>query len=142
MNKQRLFTASCFALITTAFAFAIRAGIMTQIQDQLTLSGEQLGVINLMAFLGFPVATIVGGILYNVIGAKRMVWIAFLCHLVGILTTIFAGDFLTLLFSNFFIGFANGTVEQHSIHLLRICIKTIKPPCSTGFMCGFRAAYF
>lgn len=111
INKSRLFTASCFALITTAFAFAIRAGIMTQIQDQLTLSAEQLGVINLMAFLGFPVATIVGGILYNVIGAKRMVWIAFLCHLIGILTTIFAGDFLTLLFSNFFIGFANGTVE-------------------------------
>ena len=110
-NKKRLFIASCFALITTAFAFAIRAGIMTEIQNELTLSAEQLGVINLMAFLGFPVATIVGGILYNVIGAKRMVWIAFGCHLIGILTTIFAGDFLTLLFSNFFIGFANGTVE-------------------------------
>ncbi len=37
--------------------------------------------------------------------------IAFLSHLIGILLTIFAGGFWTLLISTFFIGFANGSVE-------------------------------
>lgn len=111
INKSRLFTASCFALITTAFAFAIRAGIMTELATKLSLTDTQLGYINQMAILGFPIATIVGGYLYNVFGAKRMIWLAFIAHLVGIISTIFAGNFAILLISNFFIGFGNGTVE-------------------------------
>jgi MFS family permease len=111
INKQRLFTASCFALVTTAFAFAIRAGILTELATKLNLTDTQLGYINQMAILGFPIATIVGGYLYNVFGAKRMIWLAFITHLVGILSTIFAGNFTILLISNFFIGFGNGTVE-------------------------------
>jgi hypothetical protein len=47
-NPSRLFTASCFALITTAFAFAIRAGILNELRDKLGLDGHQLGLINQM----------------------------------------------------------------------------------------------
>lgn len=64
-----------------------------------------------MAFLGFPVATILGGFLYNFIGARRLMWIAFISHILGLVLTIFAGGFLGLLISTFFIGFANGSVE-------------------------------
>lgn len=111
MNKQRLFTASCLALVTTAFAFAIRAGILNKLAVEFGLTNVQLGFINQSAILGFPIATIVGGYLYNVFGAQRMVWLAFICHVVGIVATIAANNFLLLLLSNFFIGFANGTVE-------------------------------
>lgn len=111
MNKLRLFNASCLALITTAFAFAIRAGILGKLSAEFGLTNTQLGFINQSAILGFPIATIVGGYLYNVFGAKRMVWLAFICHLVGIISTILANNFVLLLISNFFIGFANGTVE-------------------------------
>lgn len=111
VNKARIFQASCFALITTAFAFAIRAGILSELSETLSLSDKQLGYINQMAILGFPIATIVGGYLYNIFGAKRMIWLAFISHLVGIVSTIYAGNFTTLLVSNFFIGFGNGTVE-------------------------------
>ena len=111
INASRLFTASCFALVTTAFAFAIRAGILGELATKFNLSDTQLGYINSMAILGFPIATIVGGWLYNEFGPKNMVWLAFATHLLGILMTIFAGGFVTLLLSNFFIGFANGTVE-------------------------------
>lgn len=111
INKSRLFTASCFALITTAMAFAIRAGILTELGDKFQLNNVELGWINSMAFLGFPVATIVGGLLYNLFGPKKLMWAAFICHVAGILLTIFAGGFWTLLVSTFFIGFANGTVE-------------------------------
>ena len=57
--------ASCFALITTAFAFAIRAGIMNDLSSAFSLSDTQLGWINFMGAFGFPIATLVGGPLYN-----------------------------------------------------------------------------
>jgi MFS transporter, putative metabolite:H+ symporter len=112
INKQKLFNASCFALITTAMAFAIRAGIIPNLNKEFGLTDEQVGVINSMAFFGFPVATIVGGYLYNTLGPKVLVWVMFVSHLIGILLTIFAGGYGTLLISTFFIGFANGIVES------------------------------
>ncbi|MDX2282804.1 MAG: MFS transporter [Bacteroidia bacterium] len=110
-SPNRLFIASCFALVTTAFAFAIRAGILGQLSLEFTLTDTQLGYINSTAILGFPIATIVGGYLYNVFGAKRMMVLALVSHVLGIVMTIFANGFALLLLSNFFIGFGNGTVE-------------------------------
>ncbi|MEM1123391.1 MAG: MFS transporter [Bacteroidota bacterium] len=111
VNKSRLFNASCIALIVTAMTFAIRAGILTDLNEQFGLNDYQLGWVNSMAFLGFPVAMMVGGLLYNSIGPKKLMWIAFIGHLLGLVMTIFAQGFLTLLVSTFFIGFANGAVE-------------------------------
>ncbi len=111
MNKRTLFNASCIALAVTAMTFAIRAGILTQLGTEFGLTDTQLGHINKMAFWGFPLATIFGGLLYNIIGAKRMMIIAFICHLAGLLLTIFADGYMGLLISTFFIGFANGSVE-------------------------------
>jgi MFS family permease len=110
-NKSRLFIASCLALVTTAFAFSIRAGILNELGIDMELNKVQLGFLNQMAFFGFPAATIIGGYLYNVIGAKKMIWLAFIFHAIGIVSTIIAPNYIVLLFSSFFIGFANGTVE-------------------------------
>ncbi len=111
INKNRLFLASCISLIVTAMTFAIRAGILGQLGTDFALTDTQLGWVNSMAFLGFPMATIFGGLVYNSLGARKLMIIAFLSHLLGILLTIFAGGFWTLLISTFFIGFANGSVE-------------------------------
>jgi len=35
VNKSVLFNGSCFALITTAFTFSIRAGILPQVGESL-----------------------------------------------------------------------------------------------------------
>lgn len=111
VDKNRLFNASCIALIVTAMTFAIRAGILTDLNEQFGLNDYQLGWVNSMAFLGFPVAMMIGGLLYNSIGPKKLMWVAFIGHLLGLGMTIFAQGFLTLLISTFFIGFANGAVE-------------------------------
>ena len=111
MNKKRLFTASCFALLVTSLTFAVRAGIIGDLGVEFSLSDTELGYVNMMAFLGFPLATIIGGILYNEIGAKKMMWLAFICHILGLVLTITAGGFWGLIVSTFFIGFANGSVE-------------------------------
>jgi MFS family permease len=110
-NQSRIFTASCVALIVTAMTFAIRAGILTELSESFDLSDIQLGWINSMAFLGFPVAMMLGGLIYNLIGPKKMMYIAFFGHLLGLGLTITAGGFWGLLISTFCIGFANGSVE-------------------------------
>ncbi|MEM9986735.1 MAG: MFS transporter [Bacteroidota bacterium] len=111
INRNRLFLASCVALTVTAMTFAIRAGILTELSEAFGLSDTQLGWINAMGFLGFPVATMIGGPLYNTLGPKRFMWVAFVCHILGLILTITAGGFLGLLVSTFLIGFANGSVE-------------------------------
>ncbi|GAB3020093.1 MFS transporter [Spirosoma pulveris] len=111
VNPSRLFLASCLALITTAFSFSIRAGILPQLGTEFGLSAEQLGFINSMWFLGFPISMIVGGLVYNTVGPRVIMSVAFVCHTLGILLTIFAGGYTTLLISTLFIGIGNGCTE-------------------------------
>ncbi|GAA0878882.1 hypothetical protein GCM10009119_18500 [Algoriphagus jejuensis] len=111
INKSALFNASCLALITTAFSFSIRAGILPQLGDSFGLSAEQLGFINSMWFLGFPISMILGGLFYHIIGPANIMRIAFVTHTLGILMTIFADGYTTLLISTLFIGFGNGCTE-------------------------------
>lgn len=111
INKNKLFIASCLALTVTAMTFAIRAGILGQLGQEFALSDTQLGWVNAMAFLGFPIATMFGGLLYNFLGAKKLVIIAFVGHVVGLILTMSAEGFWSLLISSFCIGFANGAVE-------------------------------
>lgn len=111
VNANRLFYASCFALITTAFSFSIRAGILTQLGTELQLDPVQLGTINSMWFLGFPVSMILGGIFYSQMGPKLIMQLAFIAHAIGILTTIYASSYNVLLISTLLIGIANGCTE-------------------------------
>ena len=114
INKSRLFNASCFALITTAFSFSIRAGILPQLATDFNLSGEQLGFINSMWFLGFPIAMIVGGLVYHTFGPKNIMMVAFVCHALGIILTLYPGllgGYTGLLVSTFLIGIGNGCTE-------------------------------
>ena len=110
-QASRLFLLSCVALTVTAMTFGIRAGILGQLGIEFDLTNEQLGYVNLMAFWGFPLATMFGGVLYNAIGARALIWIAFACHLLGLVLTIYAQSFWGLMLSSLFIGFANGSVE-------------------------------
>lgn len=110
-NPTRLFYGSCFALITTAFSFSIRAGILPQLGDTFGLSATQLGFINQMWFLGFPISMILGGIFYGSLGPKKIMIFAFFAHTLGILMTIFSGGYTGLLISTLFIGIGNGCTE-------------------------------
>lgn len=111
INDKRLFYGSCFALITTAFSFSIRAGIMPQLETELGLSATQLGFTNQMWFWGFPISMIIGGILYRKIGGGKIMAFAFVAHALGILLTIFAGSYVVLLISSLLIGLGNGCTE-------------------------------
>jgi len=111
INDKKLFYGSCFALITTALSFSLRAGILPQLEEQLGLSAEQLGHINSMWFFGFPISMVIGGLIYHSVGGKRIMQFAFFAHAVGIILTIYAGSYMALMISTFLIGLGNGCTE-------------------------------
>ena len=110
MNKK-LFNASCFALITTAMTFAVRAKIELVFKDDFGLTLEDIGIAFGPAFYGFTLAMIIGGFLVDLFGMKKIMNIAFITHLVGIILTLFARDFTLLFLGTLLIGIGNGMVE-------------------------------
>ncbi len=110
-DKNRLFYGSCFALITTALSFSIRAGILPQLGQELNLTAEELGYINSMWFLGFPISMVIGGLFYHKVGGARIMQFAVFAHGAGILLTIYSGSYMGLLISTLLIGLGNGCTE-------------------------------
>lgn len=111
IQHNKLFVASCLALLVTSLSFGIRAGVLNQQGIDFNLTSAQLGTIAATAFWGFPLAMLVGGIIVDIIGMKRLLVLAFAFHLVGIVLTIYATGYWSLFFSTLLIGIANGTVE-------------------------------
>ena len=110
-SASRLFNASCLALIVTAMSFAIRGAAMGSWTEEFGLTNEQVGWINGTAFWGFTLAMVFGGPLCDAIGMRRIVGLAFVGHLAGILLTIFAWDYWSLFGGTLLFGIANGSVE-------------------------------
>ncbi len=110
-QRSQLFVASCLALLVTSLSFGIRAGILGRLGVQFNLDAAQLATITATAFWGFPLAVIIGGIVVDIIGMKKLLIVAFVFHLVGIVLTVFAGGYWSLFISTLCIGIANGTVE-------------------------------
>ncbi len=111
IKKAQLFNASCVALVVTALAFATRGSFVEAWATEFNLSHTEVGWIVGTAFWGFTLAMVFGGPLVDVIGIGRIIGIAFVCHLAGIVLTIVATGFWSLFISTLLIGIANGSVE-------------------------------
>lgn len=122
MNPRRLFIASCIALIASAFSFVIRGDIMPALRFTFNLSQAQTGLIGSAAFFGMAFSMLAGAPVCDFLGMKKMLGLAWVCHLVGTILTIatpylFASGsnassaFPILFASTFLVGCANGLVE-------------------------------
>jgi fucose permease len=111
MNAKRLFLASRVALVVTAMSFALRAGAVGSWANEFRLTYEQVGVVNGTAFWGFTLAMMFGGPLCDALGLGKILGIAFVGHIVGILLTIFAWNYWSLFAGTLVFGIANGSVE-------------------------------
>ena len=83
MNKQRLFTASCIALIATAMSFAIRGDIMGDFESIFQLNKTNVGWIAGAAFWGFGLSIFIGGPLCDVLGMGTIMRLAAAGHIGG-----------------------------------------------------------
>jgi MFS family permease len=111
INQKQLFLASRIALIVTAMTFAFRASLEGVWGNEFHLDKEQLGWIFSPAFWGFTLAMIFGGPLCDVIGMKRLIGLAFLGHVAGIICYLTAHDATMLFVGTVCIGIGNGMVE-------------------------------
>ena len=111
IQPKKLFYTSCLSLIVTAMTFAIRAEIMPLWGVDFTLSNEQIGIIAGTAFWGFTLAQIIGGPLIDIVGMKKILYVAFFGHIAGVVLTIFSVSFWPLFIGTLLIGIANGSVE-------------------------------
>ena len=109
--NSRLFNASCFALIATAMTFAVRAKIELVFNNDYGLTLEQIGIAFGPAFYGFTLAMIIGGFLVDLFGMKKIMNLAIIGHVTGIVLTLFARDFGMLFTGTLLIGIGNGMVE-------------------------------
>jgi MFS family permease len=92
-------------------SFIIRGGAAAAWASEFHLTNEQVGWINSTAFWGFTLAMIFGGPLCDALGLGRIVGLAFVGHVGGIVLTIFAWDFWSLYCGTLLFGIANGSVE-------------------------------
>jgi len=110
-QRNRLFVASCLALLTTAMVFSIRAAILDDLGSHFHVNKELVGIFAGKAFLGFAAAILVGGPLCDALGMRSLLGVAWLLHVSGILLTIFAPSYGVLGAATFIVGLGNGLVE-------------------------------
>src|SRR5215203_3291209 len=111
INRKQLFIASCLALLVTSLSFGIRAGLLNTWSHDFGLTQEQVGIITSTAFWGFPLAIIIGGMVVDIIGMKKLLLGAFIFHLLGSILTVFATGFWSLFLSTLLIGLGHGSVD-------------------------------
>lgn len=111
INRNKLFLASCIALITTAMTFAFRASLEGVWGTEYNLNREQIGWIFSPAFWGFTLAMLFGGPLCDWLGMKRLLGLAFVGQLAGVIIYLVAKDASLLFAGTVCIGIGNGMVE-------------------------------
>jgi len=77
VDRSKLFTASCLALLVTSLSFGIRAGLLVRWGEEFQLSTQEIANIAATAFWSFPLAIIIGGMLVDSLGMKKLLVIAF-----------------------------------------------------------------
>ena len=107
-------------------SFALRGEAAGAWAVQFHLTHEQVGWINGTAFWGFTLAMVFGGPLCDALGLGRIVALAWVGHLVGILLTIFAWDYTSLYAGTLIFGIANGSVEAACNPLIATLYPTDK----------------
>ncbi len=89
-SRRILFVAACLALITSAFSFQMRANISDQWAADFKLTNEVVGTVLSAAFLGMAVSMLIFSPLAEFLGLSTIMVLGWVCHLVGILGTLFA----------------------------------------------------
>ncbi|HEX6926771.1 MAG TPA: MFS transporter [Longimicrobiaceae bacterium] len=116
INANRLFFGTCFALVPTAASFAILGDVLGALKADFILTNYQVGLIGGAALWGMAISQILLGSFAD-FGIRTMFRLAFLCHLLGVVTMVsatftpVASGFWVLFIGAILLGLGNGFVE-------------------------------
>lgn len=111
IHPRRLFFASCVALVATSVTFAVVGAVMLDLKREFVLTNALVGWIGGAALWGFAVSQLVFAPLCDTLGMRRLLRLAFVCHLAGALVMIFATGFAMLFTGALVLAMGNGLVE-------------------------------
>lgn len=90
-NAQRLLWAGFMAILAAGVGFSIRAGILRQWADQYGFTMTELGQITGGGLTGFGIIILLGALIADTVGYGKLMWLAFLTHVVSAALTLGAG---------------------------------------------------
>jgi MFS family permease len=90
MDRRKIFFSSCLALVTTAVSFAIRGDLLDALGADFHLTHEQIGLVLSPAFWGCTLSIIVGGVLVDFVGMRRLFLLSSIGYIVAPALIIFA----------------------------------------------------
>ncbi len=137
-NASRLLWAGFTAILAAGVGFGVRGGLFGTWEEAFNLNGAQLGAISLGAgFISFCFGIIIGGIVVDKIGYGKLVFVAFLLHVLSAFVTFAAKPgmdsetaYLFLYWGTFLFGLANGTLEAVANPL----VATLYPKNRTHYL--------
>jgi MFS family permease len=111
INAKKLFLGARMSLVATSVSFAAFGAIMGTLKTEFLLSNAQVGLIGGAQLYGFAISQLILSPLCDNLGMKRLLQLAFIGHVVGVLTMIFASGFWMLYAGALLISMGNGAVE-------------------------------
>jgi fucose permease len=111
VNAARLFTASRFAIGTTAARFVAITAIMASLKDCFGLNNAEVGWIGGAGMWGFTITMLVFGSLCDQLGMKLVLRLAVLSHLSGAIIMICANGFIMLFIGSLLLSMGDGLVQ-------------------------------
>ena len=87
-NRKRLFVASFMTLIVAGLFFGLRASILGDWATQFGFTKSELGAITGGGFVGFGVVILIASALAEKIGYAKLMWVAFVLHVLSAAVTI------------------------------------------------------
>lgn len=117
-NAKRLLWAGFLAILAAGIGFGVRGGILANWGADFGFTGAQLGAIGGAGFTGFCFGIIIGGVVVDKVGYGKLVFAAFLFHVLSAFITFAASKgqaqetaYNFLYWGTFVFALANGTLE-------------------------------
>ncbi|MEO0446410.1 MAG: MFS transporter, partial [Verrucomicrobiota bacterium] len=136
-NAGRLLWAGFMAILAAGVGFGVRGGILANWATEFGFTGAQLGSIGAAGLLGFCPGIIIGGLVVDRLGYGKLVFAAFLFHVLSAFITFAATGgqeqavaFQFLFWGTFVFAIANGTLEAVSNPL----VATLFPKNRTHYL--------
>ena len=111
-HDKRLFLACFMAMVTTSFAFILRALTLPQWEAEFNLTKTQVGEIAGVGLWPYAISIVLFSLIIDKIGYKKSMVFAFICHILSAVLTYFAEGYTMLYVATFIMAIGNGTVES------------------------------